>query len=557
MYEGAFCGECNLNNHDKIWARLSRINVLIVMDGIAGSAHYASFGQGDLRIDDPPHADDYFGLSELVHTLTSEGPSISRFSVTKAHRDTDVRKAADIENFHFDTHDLSVYDEIWLIGVAATGETNAPMSDAELKALTKFMDGGGGVFATGDHEDLGVELNGRVPRVRSMRKWYYPVQGPNGEPVAPPAIGEDRIDTTQVGHGVYEFDNQSDDIPQKIKPRLYIFSHSYFITFAYPHPLLCGPNGTISVLPDHMHEGEVIKPWDMNATLTFGGESFVEYPKDRHGFQEEPEIVAWGEIVAAKDPSTEPAHTGDPTHVATARSFGVIGAYDGHRVGVGRVAVDSTWHHFFDINLIGDPIAPPPKTLGFKATSSGLEALSDIKAYYRNIGTWIARPSALIRIFSAAAWVALHSQPLNMLVSTRRIYTNKEMVNIGSLALKNLHRIAPPCTFISALRAFQVEQDFPIHLPDPDPWTNPHRGDPPVVDPSLILKISLGSAIVNLAKHRNKLESLEPNEAVTEIIRVIREGILTGLKGLGADIARYAEGLEKLANELQSGGVKN
>jgi hypothetical protein len=37
--------------------------------------------------------------------------------------------------------------------------------------------------------------------------------------------------------------------------------------------------------------------------------------------------------------------------------FGTVGVYDGHQANVGRIAVDSTWHHFFDINLIGDPIA--------------------------------------------------------------------------------------------------------------------------------------------------------------------------------------------------------
>ena len=35
------------------------------------------------------------------------------------------------------------------------------------------------------------------------------------------------------------------------------------------------------------------------------------------------------------------------------RAFGVIGAYDGHQGGVGRIAVDSTWHHFININIDG------------------------------------------------------------------------------------------------------------------------------------------------------------------------------------------------------------
>ena len=33
------------------------------------------------------------------------------------------------------------------------------------------MDGGGGLFATGDHGALGKALCGEVPRARSMRRW--------------------------------------------------------------------------------------------------------------------------------------------------------------------------------------------------------------------------------------------------------------------------------------------------------------------------------------------------------------------------------------------------
>ncbi len=179
--------------------------------------------------------------------------------------------------------------------------------------------------------------------------------------------------------------------------------------------------------------------------FTFAGKQFVEYPKDKAGIQEEPAIVAWGEVVPEVNISTEATHTVDDTK-AKEKTFGIIGAYDGHQVGVGRVAVDSTWHHFFDINLIGDPVAPFPKTEGFKSSPSGLEALSDIKAYYRNIGTWITKPSAQARIFSAAVWISLNSQPLNMLVSPKREYSSNELVHIGTLAVQYLFRYTSPCT---------------------------------------------------------------------------------------------------------------
>ena len=140
------------------------------------------------------------------------------------------------------------------------------------------------------------------------------------------------------------------------------------------------------------------------------------------------------------------ARLGDPGDVAQERRFGVVGAYDGHRAGVGRVAVDSTWHHFFDINLIGDPVAPFPKTEGFKASAQGQQALADIQAYYRNLATWLARPGALRRVFVGAVFYALRTQPLAMLVNPRRAYGHAELMDIGALAQKAIARIAPPCS---------------------------------------------------------------------------------------------------------------
>ena len=101
-------------------------------------------------------------MGEFLRTLNHS--KFATFIVTKAHRDTDIAGHADIEHFRFDGAgvDLSLYDEILLFGLAPAPDALSPMSDAELAALATFMDGGGGVFATGDHEDLGVVLCGRA-----------------------------------------------------------------------------------------------------------------------------------------------------------------------------------------------------------------------------------------------------------------------------------------------------------------------------------------------------------------------------------------------------------
>ncbi|MFM0562271.1 hypothetical protein [Paraburkholderia sediminicola] len=527
---------------DEIFPLLAQIKILIVMDGRIGTAHYASFGPGDQG----PRSD-YFGLSEVISTLTGFPKTFSRFIVTKAHRDKDIREAADIEGFRFDQHNLSVYDEIWLIGLATSFETDAPMTDSELAALTTFMDGGGGVFATGDHEDLGVALNGRVPRVRSMRKWFWPAPGPNGEPVAPESVGVDRHDTTQPGHndngpaGTVLFDDQSDDVPQPLTLRWYGKKTGIFSSAFYPHPLLCSPRGAISKFPDHMHEGEVIVPSDLSAKLTFGDKTFTEYPQN-NASQTGPEIVAWGEVLPEKNLPVGP-HSSDADDIAVKRSFGVVGAYDGHRESIGRVCVDSTWHHFFDINLIGDPVAAPPKTLGFNASASGQAVLDDIRSYYRNIGTWLARPQSQLRHFVAAAWFAATAQPLSMIVRGDHSYELRDLKRFGSLGLQSLYRLVPPCSVLVWFWPHFVEGPFPV-VP-PDPWAKPTPGDPVIVSAELFLAAALGGAVVELVRERQTIASAEGERGVEIAHLAVKKGIFESQKLMAREISSYGEGLVK------------
>ncbi len=533
------------------WPVFSHIRALVVLDGQPTSSHYASFGHGDLSTD-PSNGDAYFGLSEFIATL-SEGGIFGQFAVTKAHRDTDVRGAADIEHFRFDAHDLSHYDEIWLFGVAPHNAPSDALSDSELAALATFMDGGGGVFATGDHEDLGVKMNGRVPRVRAMRKWYFPGPGPNGEPVAPPGMGTLRIDTTQPnvpGSHTVVFDNQSDDVPQPITPRFYTWRSGLVTSQVYPHPVLCGPKGPIRVLPDHMHEGEVIAPTNLTASFEFGGKNFVEFPADVQGHRIAPEIIAWGRILPEVNISTEGAHQEGTPGQAVPRPFGVVGAYDGHLAKVGRVVVDSTWHHFFDINLIGDPVAPFPKTEGFLASASGQAALADIKSYYRNIGTWIARPSRLWGLFVAGAYAALRAQPLAMLVHPGRAFTSAETDHIGALAWDHLRLYTPPCTLLQVHWGVIVQQVGPVVA---TPW-HPAPGDPgPYFDPQEIARTVLGHTVVALGQARSEIERAGDGQQEAQVAEAARRGLRSGLAAVAAGLERQAKSLEGLHSALSRG----
>ena len=115
-------------------------------------------------------SDNTFTVSELIYLLTTSTPSIS---VDTAHRRNDPN--ATFPNFNFATApELWNYDVLWIIGYEGYNSRyyGSPIADDELQAIAQFMESGGGVFATGDHEGMGSYICGQIPRVRSMRMWY-------------------------------------------------------------------------------------------------------------------------------------------------------------------------------------------------------------------------------------------------------------------------------------------------------------------------------------------------------------------------------------------------
>jgi hypothetical protein len=328
--------------------------------------------------------DENFGLSELVSTL--RGASTWRYPVTVdlAHRGNPgtERLNGAAPNFVFEASVLRRYHQVWIL--ASEDRFDAPIGNDERQALRGFMDDGGGVFATGDHADLGVSVGGYIPRVRSMRRWFWPSPGPQGEPVAPDGSSASRHDTNREGHDAgFSFNDQSDDVPQAITPH-------YFGGFVQSvHPVLCTPAGPIRVLPDHPHEGECVIPSSLGGTYTIGRDTFREYPDGPGGTPLSPVVAATSTMI----PGAEVPELGKPP--VPGGTFGAIGAWDGHRAGhYGRIVVDATWHHFININLIGDrglgtPNPGVPKSMGFLHTTAGQAHYERIQAYFTNIANWL------------------------------------------------------------------------------------------------------------------------------------------------------------------------
>ena len=345
-----------------------------------------------------------FGIGMVIDLVRANADGYVRFEVDLARLgtagstlmvdNTPAPRAPRYDNFRFSSqvggqYVLEEYDEVWCFGFAPGNNgspddanvTNSPYAstDQDLAVLTQWMNAGGGVLAMGDHHYLGAAMCSRIPRVRSMRRWTN-AQG------VPPIDGPGRFDTNRpenaaqdptvtANPAVIPFEAQSDAIPQVIDwkrysvPSLFAFEHRH-----RPHPLLCGGNlGVIDVLPDHPHEGRVYEDGeiDLSASYSFAGVSGNEYPTVG-GAQARPEVIAWGNTLP--DPPYNHEKGDSP-----AKRFALIGAYDGDASQVGRVAVDSTWHHWLDINLTGLQAETPDTEY------------QKIVRYYRNCAVWLAR----------------------------------------------------------------------------------------------------------------------------------------------------------------------
>src|ERR1051326_1453628 len=104
--------------------------------------------------------DTEFGLAELSSMLRDTRNPWDEIKVTTAHRFDSPCKCADIPGFEFDKppHEphlpfsIENYDQLWLFGdLDSRGKA---IRSEEVDKIIEFMNEGGGVFATGDHQAL-------------------------------------------------------------------------------------------------------------------------------------------------------------------------------------------------------------------------------------------------------------------------------------------------------------------------------------------------------------------------------------------------------------------
>ena len=385
---------------------MSQIKVLVVADGLYSSPTQdgISFADGQ----DP--TDDTFTVSEFLYLL--QNSTAADISVDTAHRRSSA--GATFQNFNFATTDLSQYDVIWIFGYEGfnAGYTGTAIGEDEILAITQFMNAGGGVFATGDHLGMGSYICGEIPRVRTMRKWFgqagdlpadYPATALNYAGASVTSVNWQGLSSTTLGSRAdtvqknpsdsateFAFEDQSDNIPQSLA------------VLGAVHPILQGPNGTINRFPDHMHEGEVVTPASLAQVLLIDGNPIAEYPSVGSN-QPAPRVIATGSFVPGHTTKVDQntvtcvqVNFATDTTPTPSGTIGTVCVYDGRPVGVGRVVTDSSFHHYLDLNLNGDPCgSTPDRKAGFgppKTKPAAGGVLADLQAFYVNTVVWLAKP---------------------------------------------------------------------------------------------------------------------------------------------------------------------
>lgn len=438
------------------WRRPCRPRVLMVTDG-------------GLNF----RPDDGFGLWRFIHAITVAPGVITKPVLTLAHRGGHVPTVTvGSDNYTVKTGfdfatatpavTLANYDQIWMFGI---DDSAFALSPAEVAAISEFMNGGGGVFATGDHASLGRAMCGALPRIRHMREWREASAG--GVPMGietDASVAVNRIDTVvdPGGNGLYEFDDQSDRIPQRIYPNYTVTDTDGLAGPAWQarvHPVLMLPGAPtvrssgaaggantgftkdMDVLPDHPHESvcyAVAAAPVLNGPYNQSGQNFPEFqpsaanPAQRVGAQIVAYAVSGGRSVERSSVLWKPP--------VRPRMFGVISAYDGRQAQPypgktqrpGRILCDSTWHHYVNINLDGTDSGRNGLGSGSGGSFVPSAALEKIYAYYRNTIRWLQPAN---RVWCGIFWdlAALRVNPalFEELIERDRLIGWRDWVGVG------------------------------------------------------------------------------------------------------------------------------
>lgn len=419
------------------WRFKNRIDILFVVDDISVQP-----GVG-------------FGVGSVIELLRETTVGCHSFRVDIATRvgtiptiiDNPAEFSPRFTGFRFDMEEDGVpvinrYEQVWCFGIRPNSnstddsiidnESNFPTSETELRRLCSWMDERkGGLFGTGDHHILGASMCRKIPRLGTMRRWT------NADGV-PPIGTENRIDTLRPPSAAFEpgapggpqslsnTPQQGDLTVQPIQWEPWKFRFTGRAFQKRPHPVLCHPSlGPINVMPDHAHEGLCFEEDEVNLEgqcTRVDGTLVPEYPDATDGgARPTPEVIAFGSTLGSP-----PYNFSKGAQPARAK-FPMISVYDGHRAGIGRVATDSTWHHWMDINI--DNIRDANTTDWQK-----------IKRYFINLALWLNPPVSPVHCLYVNSLIAHFTFP-----GVEEFIANRNELELGKELRLHLTKVYGAC----------------------------------------------------------------------------------------------------------------
>ncbi len=259
-----------------------------------------------------------------------------------------------------------------------------------------------------------------------------------------------------------------------------------------------------------------------------------------------PEVIAFYTVPAGNTASTKQA---TQTH-----TFGAICAYDGHRANVGRVVTDATWHHFVNVNLVGEMSEPDTsvKGLGFLASVQGQKHFTQIKHYYVNIAVWISRPSNHNCFNSRLIWeLVFHHRVMEATMDNPSLKFDKIstslLYSIGTHATDVLGKSASQCRKLRFLIDI-IRPILPEFAHKIDPWIpNPPDPNPPLpwFDFNPLLAMALGAGLLAIRDEFPTQGKPIDEKIEKSIFDVFQEGakrgVEVGLKSLSNELNNYSK----------------
>jgi hypothetical protein len=237
-------------------------------------------------------------------------------------------------------------------------------------------------------------------------------------------------------------------------------------------------------------------------------------------------VIAW--VNTLPDPPWNHEKQDQP-----ARHFPAIGVYDGHGIEHGRVLVDSTWHHWFDMNLA-------------QLEAADNSDFRKIRRYFQNVAIWLAPRAKQRQMFRFATfWTVLQPEALEELSRDTAFF------RLGGNAIDILGRSTSDCLVIDWLiDLLPVELIRAVReFPEPDPcWSCP-----PI---DLLSRFVLGGMVHEMLPLREELvrqswgkvrDRVDFNPK--RIDEAMEAGMKAGFRALAESVSRNAKALSEFERQ--------